>query len=131
MSAITRSGQQARPARASYILCICIMNNMKPPAACAIIMLSTLCQLTLFSRHIDITADGLNQINRQTKEHWIRISALTISYISVSVIRCGSSSNTHAGVVSGNVGNRNENWQMIRVGSFSIDYKISDVPSGI
>ncbi|KAM1467886.1 hypothetical protein ACFX13_033784 [Malus domestica] len=51
--------------------------------------------------------------------------------IVLQVIRCGSSSNTHAGVVSGNVGNTNENWQMIRVGSFSIDYKISDVPSGI
>lgn len=48
-----------------------------------------------------------------------------------SVTSCGSSSNTYAGVVSGNVRNTNENWQMIRVGSFSIDYKISDVPSGI
>ncbi|KAM0994498.1 hypothetical protein TB2_009824 [Malus domestica] len=48
-----------------------------------------------------------------------------------SVTSCGSSSNTYDGFVSGNVGNSNENWQMIRVGSFSIDYKIFDVPSGI
>ncbi|BFG36543.1 hypothetical protein CerSpe_228170 [Prunus speciosa] len=48
-----------------------------------------------------------------------------------SVSSCGSCSNISAGVKSGKPHNRNENWQMIRVGSFEIYYKISSVSSGI